>query len=101
MNPTDPGVPALSVRDLRKTYDNGVEALKGISLDVAPGDFGNGFADMAASLSRVGLAWLADPAGLAEAQQRLVRQTGELPGVCDARIAEEEAARVSGEASSS
>jgi ABC-2 type transport system ATP-binding protein len=32
-------VPALSVRDLRKTYDNGVEALKGISLDVAPGDF--------------------------------------------------------------
>jgi hypothetical protein len=31
--------PALSVRDLRKTYDNGVEALKGVSLDVAPGDF--------------------------------------------------------------
>jgi ABC-2 type transport system ATP-binding protein len=31
--------PALSVRELRKTYDNGVEALKGISLDVAPGDF--------------------------------------------------------------
>ncbi len=31
--------PALSVRDLRKTYDNGVEALKGISLDVHPGDF--------------------------------------------------------------
>ncbi len=30
---------ALSVRDLRKTYDNRVEALKGISLDVAPGDF--------------------------------------------------------------
>ena len=30
---------ALSVRDLRKTYDNGVEALKGVSLDVAPGDF--------------------------------------------------------------
>jgi ABC-2 type transport system ATP-binding protein len=30
---------ALSVRDLRKTYDNGVEALKGISLEVAPGDF--------------------------------------------------------------
>ena len=24
---------------LRKTYDNGVEALKGVSLDVAPGDF--------------------------------------------------------------
>ena len=39
MNPHDPGVPALSVRALRKTYDNGVEALKGISLDVAPGDF--------------------------------------------------------------
>jgi ABC-2 type transport system ATP-binding protein len=32
-------VPALRVRDLRKTYDNGVEALKGVSLDVAEGDF--------------------------------------------------------------
>jgi ABC-2 type transport system ATP-binding protein len=32
-------VPALSVRDLRKTYGNGVEALKGVSLDVAEGDF--------------------------------------------------------------
>lgn len=32
-------VPALSVRALRKTYDNRVEALKGVSLDVAPGDF--------------------------------------------------------------
>jgi ABC-2 type transport system ATP-binding protein len=31
--------PALSVRDLRKTYDTGVQALKGISLDVQPGDF--------------------------------------------------------------
>jgi ABC-2 type transport system ATP-binding protein len=31
--------PALSVRDLRKTYDNGVQALKGVSLEVAPGDF--------------------------------------------------------------
>ncbi len=31
--------PALSIRDLRKTYDGGVEALKGTSLDVAPGDF--------------------------------------------------------------
>ncbi|MGY1457970.1 MULTISPECIES: ABC transporter ATP-binding protein [unclassified Luteimonas] len=30
---------ALSVRDLRKTYDNGVEALKGVSLEVVPGDF--------------------------------------------------------------
>ncbi|TBR13365.1 MAG: ABC transporter ATP-binding protein [Lysobacter sp.] len=33
------GAPALSVRDLRKTYDNRVEALKGVSLDVMPGDF--------------------------------------------------------------
>ncbi|HEY0662300.1 MAG TPA: ABC transporter ATP-binding protein [Lysobacter sp.] len=32
-------IPALSVRDLRKTYDNRVEALKGVSLDVMPGDF--------------------------------------------------------------
>lgn len=31
--------PALSIRDLRKTYAGGVEALKGVSLDVAPGDF--------------------------------------------------------------
>ena len=36
--------PALSIRDLRKTYASaggkpGVEALKGVSLDVAPGDF--------------------------------------------------------------
>jgi len=31
--------PALSVKDLRKTYSNGVEALKGISLDVEQGDF--------------------------------------------------------------
>jgi ABC-2 type transport system ATP-binding protein len=30
---------ALSIRDLRKTYDNGVVALRGVSLDVAPGDF--------------------------------------------------------------
>lgn len=30
---------ALSVRDLHKTYDTGVQALKGISLEVAPGDF--------------------------------------------------------------
>ena len=30
---------ALSIRELRKTYDTGVEALKGISLDVQPGDF--------------------------------------------------------------
>ena len=32
-------VPALEVVDLRKTYPNGVEALKGISLKVQPGDF--------------------------------------------------------------
>ncbi|WP_222566122.1 ABC transporter ATP-binding protein [Novilysobacter antarcticus] len=32
-------VPALRVTDLRKTYGNGVEALKGVSLDVAEGDF--------------------------------------------------------------
>jgi ABC-2 type transport system ATP-binding protein len=30
---------ALSVRDLRKTYRSGVEALKGIDLEVAEGDF--------------------------------------------------------------
>ena len=32
-------VPALSITDLRKTYDTGVQALKGVSLHVAPGDF--------------------------------------------------------------
>ena len=31
--------PALHVDTLRKTYDNGVEALKGVSLTVEPGDF--------------------------------------------------------------
>ena len=31
--------PALHVDALRKNYDNGVEALKGVSLAVAPGDF--------------------------------------------------------------
>lgn len=31
--------PALEVSDLRKTYENGTEALKGISLAVQPGDF--------------------------------------------------------------
>jgi ABC-2 type transport system ATP-binding protein len=31
--------PALEVTDLRKTYSNGVEALKGVSLAVAEGDF--------------------------------------------------------------
>ena len=41
MHPTTDGAPApaLRVSELRKTYDNGVEALKGVSLDVAPGDF--------------------------------------------------------------
>ena len=34
-----PAPPALVVDNLRKTYDNGVEALKGISLTVQPGDF--------------------------------------------------------------
>ena len=32
-------VPALQITDLRKTYDNGVEALKTVSLTVEPGDF--------------------------------------------------------------
>ena len=32
-------VPALDIRDLRKTYDQRVEALKGVSLVVQPGDF--------------------------------------------------------------
>jgi ABC-2 type transport system ATP-binding protein len=32
-------VPALAITDLRKVYDNGVEALKGVSLQVDPGDF--------------------------------------------------------------
>ena len=31
--------PALAITDLRKTYDNGVVALKGVSLVVQPGDF--------------------------------------------------------------
>lgn len=38
-SPLAAAAPALSVRDLRKTYDGGVEALKGVSLDVQPGDF--------------------------------------------------------------
>ncbi|WP_372747680.1 ABC transporter ATP-binding protein [Litorivivens sp.] len=32
-------IKALSIRGLRKTYDNGFEALKGIDLDVGQGDF--------------------------------------------------------------
>ncbi|HYG05243.1 MAG TPA: ABC transporter ATP-binding protein [Stenotrophomonas sp.] len=40
LNPDIPSqVPALRVRDLRKTYDTGVQALKGVSLEVQPGDF--------------------------------------------------------------
>ena len=31
--------PALEIQDLRKVYAGGVEALKGVSLDVQPGDF--------------------------------------------------------------
>ena len=31
--------PALEIRDLRKTYDNGVQALKGVSMRVEEGDF--------------------------------------------------------------
>jgi len=38
MTTIDTRVPALSVQALRKTYDNGVEALKGVSLEVMPGD---------------------------------------------------------------
>jgi ABC-2 type transport system ATP-binding protein len=36
---TESAAAALEVRDLRKTYSNGVEALKGISLRVEEGDF--------------------------------------------------------------
>ena len=32
-------VQALSIRNLRKTYGNGVEALTGINLDVPEGEF--------------------------------------------------------------
>ncbi|TBR36230.1 MULTISPECIES: ABC transporter ATP-binding protein [Dyella] len=38
-SPTSSSAPALVVKDLRKTYGNGVEALKGINLTVQPGDF--------------------------------------------------------------
>ena len=31
--------PILSVKNLTKTYDNGVQALKGVSFDVYPGEF--------------------------------------------------------------
>ncbi|MEF2155192.1 ABC transporter ATP-binding protein [Luteimonas sp. FXH3W] len=36
---SDSSTLALRVRDLRKTYDNDVTALKGVTLDVEPGDF--------------------------------------------------------------
>ncbi|MEZ5440288.1 MAG: ABC transporter ATP-binding protein [Lysobacterales bacterium] len=36
---TTPKALALQASELRKVYDNGVEALKGVSLDVAEGDF--------------------------------------------------------------
>ena len=39
VSPVAPPLPALSITDLRKTYDNGTAALKGVSLQVAPGDF--------------------------------------------------------------
>ena len=38
-SPGEGVAPALRVRELRKTYDNGVQALKGVSLNVMPGDF--------------------------------------------------------------
>jgi ABC-2 type transport system ATP-binding protein len=38
MTPAD-SIPALSIKDLRKTYNEKFEALKGISLNVMPGDF--------------------------------------------------------------
>src|SRR5688572_28329805 len=37
--PAAAGEMALSIRDLRKTYAGGTEALKGVSLDMPPGDF--------------------------------------------------------------
>jgi len=39
LNPPSASAAALAIRDLRKTYDNRVEALKGVSLEVRPGDF--------------------------------------------------------------
>ena len=38
-SPGEGVAPALRMRELRKTYDNGVQALKVVSLDVMPGDF--------------------------------------------------------------
>lgn len=39
MTSIDQGVPALRIRQLQKTYSNGTYALRGIDLDVPPGDF--------------------------------------------------------------
>jgi ABC-2 type transport system ATP-binding protein len=39
VQPMSPNTPALVVENLRKTYGNGVQALKGINLTVQPGDF--------------------------------------------------------------
>ncbi|MEM8943392.1 MAG: ABC transporter ATP-binding protein [Pseudomonadota bacterium] len=39
MKPDAADVPALVIKDLAKEYDNGFQALKGISLDVEQGDF--------------------------------------------------------------
>jgi len=39
IDPARAAVPALAIRALRKTYRGGVEALKGVDLDVQPGDF--------------------------------------------------------------
>ena len=36
---TNPDAPALRISGLTKRYDNGVQALKGVDLEVAPGDF--------------------------------------------------------------
>jgi len=38
-SPAAANAPALAIDDLRKTYDTGVQALKGVSLEVKTGDF--------------------------------------------------------------
>ncbi|HNH87480.1 MAG TPA: ABC transporter ATP-binding protein, partial [Solirubrobacterales bacterium] len=38
-NPPDPSPPALEITDLVKRYPTGVEALKGVSLEIADGEF--------------------------------------------------------------
>ena len=40
IHPRDPYPMELRIRDLSKTYPNGVQALKGVSLDIPPGMFG-------------------------------------------------------------